>query len=153
MAYHLTILRSAKGLQQPIALEDATAAVRRVPGWRATAPATLDYSDSRGSVTLWHSDGELWTRLGEPWQIEPMLALARELGARVRGDEFETYATPQQTYSHPDDERLKRVALAQSAQLLAEHRAVQKRIRYYIWGTFAVLGALGYLLGKWFEGR
>ena len=98
-------------------------------------------------------DAELWTRLDEPWVIEPMLELARALGARVRGDEFETYAGPQETYAHPDDKRLAQLARTDSAQLLAAHLAEQRRIRYAIWGFFAVLGAIGFLVGKWFEGR
>jgi hypothetical protein len=153
MAYHMTILRSANGLQLPIALDEALAAARKLPGWSVTGNAELNFSDGRGSCALWHSDGELWTRLDDPWVIEPMLELARELGARVRGDEFETYATPDQTYAHPDDKRLAELARADSAKLLADNLAEQKRIRNGIFGFFAVLGAIGFLIGKWFEGR
>lgn len=106
-----------------------------------------------GNCSLWHSDGELWTRLDDLWVIEPMLEMARELGARVRGDEFETYATPDQTYAHPDDKRLAELAHADSAKLLASHLAEQRRIRNGIIGFFVVLGAIGFLVAKWFEGR
>ena len=34
-----------------------------------------------------------------------MLDLAAPLGARVRGDEGETYRTPTESYVHPDDAR------------------------------------------------
>ena len=85
--------------------------------------------------------------------IPALLELARELGARVRGDEFETYATPDQTYAHPDDRRLAELARADSAKLLADNLAEQKRIRNGIFVFFAVLGAIGFLIGKWFEGR
>lgn len=151
MAYHLTILRSANGLQLPISRDEALAGARKMPGWSVTGETELAFSDGRGSCTLWHSDGELWTRLDDTWVIEPMLELARELGARVRGDEFETYATPEQTYAHPDDKRLAQAARADSAQLLAAHVAEQRRIRNAIIGFFVVLGAIGFLVGKWFE--
>ncbi|MYN03377.1 hypothetical protein GTP41_14875 [Pseudoduganella sp. DS3] len=153
MAYHLTILRSANSLQQPISRSEALAGARQTAGWRVTGEAEVTFSDGRGSCTLWHSDGELWTRLDEPWVIEPMLALARALNARVRGDEFETYSSPQESYAHPDDKRLAQVARADSAQLLAQHMAEQRRIRNGIFAFFAVLGVLGFLIGKWFEGR
>lgn len=153
MAYHLTILRSANGLQQPIPRAEALAAARGLPGWSVTGDAEIVFADERGHCTLWHGDGELWTRLDESWIIEPMLQLAAALNARVRGDEFETYAGPQETYAHPDDKRLAQLARTDSAQLLAAHVAEQRRIRYAIWAFFAVLGAIGFLVGKWFEGR
>jgi hypothetical protein len=153
MAYHMTILRSANGRQLPISRGEALAGAGKLPGWTVTGEAELTFSDGRGNCSLWHSDGELWTRLDDPWVIEPMLELARELGARVRGDEFETYATQDQTYAHPDDRRLAELARTDSAQLLADDLAVQRRIRNGIFGFFAVLGAIGFLVGKWFEGR
>lgn len=153
MSYHLTILRSANGLQLPITLAEAQAAAGRLPGWRATGDAQFEYADARGSLLLWHGDGELWARLGDAWQLAPMLALAAELDARVRGDEFETYATPEQTYAHPDDQRLRRVAQAESADLLAGDLAQQKRFRNLFVAAFVALGGLAFVIGKWFEGR
>lgn len=153
MAYHLTILRSGNGQQQPISRAEALSAARGLAGWDVTGEAEITFADGRGNCTLWHSDGELWTRLEDLWVIEPMLELARGLNARVRGDAFETYTGPQETYAHPDDKRLARLARADSAQLLAAHVAEQRRIRNAIFGFFAVLGALGFLIGKWFEGR
>ena len=45
------------------------------------------------------------------------------------------------------------LARADSAQLLAQHMAERRRIRNGIFAFFAVLGVLGFLIGKWFEGR
>lgn len=153
MAYHLTILRSANGLQQPISRSEALAGAQQTAGWSVTGAAEITFSDERGHCTLWHSDGELWTRLEAPWVIEPMLELARVLKARVRGDEFETYSSVQESYAHPDDKRLAQVARADSAQLLVQHIAEQRRIRNGIFAFFGVLGVIGFLVGKWFEGR
>ncbi|KQZ32572.1 hypothetical protein [Duganella sp. Root1480D1] len=147
----MTILRSAHGLQQPISLDEALAAARNLQGWRVTDEAELAFSDGRRSFSLWHDNGALWTRLDDPWVIEHMLEMARELDARVRGDAFETYVTADQTYAHPDDERLEQLARADSAQLLARHMAEQRRIRNAVIGFFVLLGAIAFLAGKWFE--
>lgn len=152
MAYHLTILRSAKGKQLPISPDEARAAANGLPGWSVTeSPPCLQCSGEQGTFTMWFSEGELWTHAGEQWQIAPMIALAERLDARVRGDEFETYQSPDKTFAHPDDRALRKLAVAQSKALLAKELALQKRIRYAIIGFFAILGVVGYSIGKWFE--
>jgi hypothetical protein len=80
-----------------------------------------------------------------------MLALATKLGARVRGDEYETYSSPNQSYSHRDDVRLQKEDEARSLKLLRNDPLSPEKMRYYIIGFFVVLGVLGYFVGKWFE--
>jgi hypothetical protein len=52
------------------------------------------------------SEGELWTSNPSMPLLEPMIELAGYLGARVRGDELETYRTVDDRYIHPDDREL-----------------------------------------------
>jgi hypothetical protein len=63
----------------------------------------LVLEDSEEPVALWFSGGEIWTKNPTEATIEQMLLIAEHLKARVRGDEFETYRTPTDTYLHPDD--------------------------------------------------
>lgn len=68
-----------------------------------------------------------------------MLGLADELGARVRGDELETYRTPTETYRHRDDD-------AQRASDEALVSAMKRRQRIRQWGlNIAVFGFLALL--------
>jgi hypothetical protein len=151
MGYHLTILRSSAKRQLPIPLDEAVVAAQGLEGWRySEAPPTFEYQSGEGTCTLWYEDGELWTTNPEAWGIRAMQALAQRLGARVRGDEWETY-DGERTFSHPDDRALRAEAeRASQAQLAGELRA-QRLIGLAIIGFFVVLGLLGFLVGRWFE--
>ena len=145
LSYHLTILRSAQGRQIAISLEEARGSA---PDWDFTdSPPTF----AQGEFCLYYQDGELWGTPADDAQVGQMIKLASRLGARVRGDEFETYATPDKHFFHPDDRNLRKAAESQSRALLAAELAQQKRIRNYIVGFFLVLGTLGYFIGKTFE--
>lgn len=56
-------------------------------------------------VCLFLDDGEVWAKNPDETDIEAMIEIAEELGggARVRGDEGETYRSATETYIHPDD--------------------------------------------------
>lgn len=154
MSYHLTILRTANGKQQNISLDEALAAMSELGGWIFNGVQnSFELTGREGSVTLWFQDGELWTSSSEDWQFAPLLALAEQLGARVRGDEFETYRSAETTFLHPDDVQLKRESEAKSKLLLAKNLRQEKRIKNGIVGFFVLLGALGFVIGKWLESR
>lgn len=154
MGYHLTILRTAQGRQVPIALDEAMVAARDLGGWDYTeSPPKFERRGEEGTCTLWYEDGELWAKTPEPWELEPMLILAKHLGARVRGDEFETYESIDKTFFHPDDLQLRKEAETQSRALLSDSMREQKLIRNVIVGFFIALASVGYLVGKWFEAR
>ena len=61
-----------------------------------------------------------------------MLELADPLGARVRGDEYETYSSPDTTFRHPDDEALKRAASTESRRMLWRDPSSPAWMRIYI---------------------
>lgn len=151
MGYHVTILRSSKGKQLPISLNEAVSATKSIEGWSYTeTPPTFEYSGAEGSCALWYQDGELWTKNPEEWGINAMIVLARRLEARVRGDEWETYDTDK-TYLHLDDIALRAEAKTKSKELLSRELKQQRLIRNTIIGFFVVLGIIGFLIGKWFE--
>jgi hypothetical protein len=75
-----------------------------------------------GALQLWFGDGELWTKNPDDAALERMIALAGALGARVRGDEGETYRAPDDAYAHPDDEDDRRAAAAVSEQWMRRER-------------------------------
>ncbi|MBT9137012.1 MAG: hypothetical protein DDT34_02098 [Firmicutes bacterium] len=151
MGYHVSILRSAHGRQVPIALHEAQAAASEL-GWTFTAtPPTFEFKRGEDDCTLWYNDGELWAKTPDQWEIEPMLALASKLEARVRGDEYETYTSTVDTYNHPDDVHLQKEDGARSLELLRRDPLSPEKMRYYIIGFFVALAILAYFAGKWFE--
>lgn len=152
MGYHVTILRTSQGTQIPISLEEAVSATSSIDGWMYfKSPPTFEFQCKGGSCTLWYQDGELWTKNPEEWQLDAMVALAKRLDARVRGDEWETYDATDKTFQHPDDVPLRKEAEARSKALLTRSVHEQRFIRNAIVGFFVVLGAIAYFVGKWLK--
>ena len=152
MGYHVTILRTSQGKQLPISLEEVVSVTSNIDGWRhLESPLTFGFHDKDDSCTLWYQDGELWTKNPEEWQLGVMVALAKRLNARVRGDEWETYDDTGNTFQHPDDILLRKEDEARSTEILATSMQEQRFIRNAIVGFFVVLGVIGYFIGKWFE--
>jgi hypothetical protein len=142
------------GSLQTIALDEVRAAASKLDGWTLDeSQHILEFTSSNGFVTLRHDDGVLWTSHSEAWQIEPLLAFAELLGARVRGDEFETYLSAETTFFHADDVQLREESEAESNLLISNNKRQDKLIRNVIVGCFVLLGALGFALGKWLEGK
>ena len=81
-----------------------------------------------------------------------MLVLARNLEARVRGDEWETYDNGR-TYLHADDIALRAEAETKSKKQLSRELNQQRFIRNSIIGFFVVLGIAGFVMGKWLESQ
>ena len=120
MGYHVTILRTRGKESLPIAEDDIERAASALPGWRYDrAERTLH---GEGELQLWFQDGELWTKNPDDTALARMIALANALGARVRGDEGETYRTPDDAYAHPDDADDRRAAAAASDQWARRER-------------------------------
>jgi hypothetical protein len=152
MGYHVTILRTSQGKQLPISLEEVVSATSSIDGWRYfDSPQTFEFQSKDGSCTLWYQDGELWTKNPEEWQLGVMVALAKQLNARVRGDEWETYDETGIAFQHPDDIPLRKEGETRSTELLAQSMQEQRFIRNAIVGFFVVLGVVGFFIGKWFE--
>lgn len=151
MGYHLTILRSSPQGDIPISLAEAKLAALKL-GWiYADQPPTFTRHTGQGVCSLRHQDGELWASDPKTWEICHLLVLAEVLGARLRGDEGETYATPDRTYTHPDDLRPADSAQAATAALLSRSLREQALIRKLIVLFFGVLAIGAYFLRQWLE--
>lgn len=109
MGYHVSILRTASGGMQPISEEEVRHAIVRMDGRLDIMPGKPEFFLYRpelgeDSEILLLDDGELWAKNpGEPF-LQLMIELAGHLGARVRGDELETYRSLEEVYVHPDDQ-------------------------------------------------
>src|SRR5690606_9060989 len=59
------------------------------------------------ATLFWDEEkGELYTTQPEADIVAGMMNLAGRIGGRVRGQNFETYKTPYESFEHPDDRRL-----------------------------------------------
>lgn len=138
MGSHITIVRTQAAAPAPIAPTEVELALQRLHSPYVLAPdARADarvYDPTRGGDTdvLFLQVGELWVSNPSLQLLGMMIELARELGARVRNDDFETYRTVFETYIHPDD-----------AALAAQARAGRRR---YAVGAAVPIG-VGMLLG------
>jgi hypothetical protein len=112
MGYHVTILRTRGKASRPIIEDEIERAAATLPGGRYDRAARTLHAD--GGLQLWYRDGQLWTKNPDDDGLDRMIALADALGARVRGDEGETYRAQGDAYTHPDDEEHHRVAAASS---------------------------------------
>jgi len=152
MGYHLTIIRSSNGKLEIIGLQEARSAAEKSGLWKFEQnPPGFSLETANGVSRLFFSHGELWVKSPEPWEIDFLVKLANDLGARVRGDEYETYLSRIETYLHPDDKELKEIDVLESSKLLEKGYKSQNRIRNTIIGFFIVLGLVGFTIGKFFE--
>jgi hypothetical protein len=144
MSYHVTILRTNDGRRVPITAFELEQAASSFEDMRISqsksGPMHVDLT-AHGAVqaTLWHEDDEIWTKNPSREVMLAMLALADRLGARVRGDELETYRTPEDYYNHPDDERERKLAAVTSKNYVRSTRRNQFILNAAIFLTFVVL--------------
>ncbi len=109
MGYHVTILRTEAGIRQPITEDEVRRAIVPMAGRFEIFPGTKEFwlhQPALGdeSEILVVEDDELWAKNPSDRFLELMIELAGYLGARVRGDEWETYRSLDDTYIHPDDQ-------------------------------------------------
>ena len=112
MGYTVSIIRTGKSAGQRFARSEYEALCDADPKWTYDAEKEILSIESGNDSGFWLDADETEMSTKEPTehQIELMLEVATFLGARVRGDDFETYRTPTETYDHPDDEELRSLA-------------------------------------------
>lgn len=149
MSYHVAIVRTKNGARAPVsrAEVDALLASRPDLGSRPTEGGGLEILG--GDTLLWFQHGEIWTRNPDDATLRLLLELAAPLGARVRGDELETYRTVDETYVHPDDREEARAARQESADVLRNTRARQRRLNAILIGIFLLIC----LIAQWASRR
>lgn len=146
MGYHVTILRTAGARPVPITREEAAELLRSREdlSFRETPDGRLEFGpagEPEGPLLVWQ-DGEIWTDTPDERTLALMLDLSEGLGARVRGDELETYRTPTESYLHPDDGKQRSSDAALVEELIRKRRIRQWGLNAAIIGVFALLFAL-----------
>lgn len=150
MGRHVTILRTQAGARRPLEPAEIAVALARLgspyvlmPDARADA-RLIDSTRPDDTEVMFLQAGELWASNPGDALLALMLELARELGARVRDDEFQTYRNAWETYVHPDDVALL-ARLPQPAQAGPPRRAIGALVPICIG---ALLGILVLLLRR-----
>ena len=147
MSYHVTILRTKNGKQDAISsseVEDAVAAMDELkmkPRTHGRFEISPSMHGGQDTLLIWQ-DGEIWTKNPDDKTIQMMLNLAKRLGARVRGDEFETYKTPHESYQHPDDLASIQSSRQTSQKIVRTAKRQQRLLIGVIFGIFILLAFL-----------
>lgn len=110
-------------------------------------------SDNKEIAWLTLQHGELWVKNPEEDELQMMLEIADKLGdrARVRGDEFETYKSLNETYIHPDDIKEKEDAERLGTEFIRNTKRTSSYFKYGVILFFILIGLIGFYIGKKFE--
>jgi len=142
MSYHVSILRTNGNQSVPIQLSEAKALLLNGPDWQFL-PDQVAFVARGAEVdgeTLWLQDGELWTKSPSEALLSRMIEVAKQLDARVRGDELETYESFDKWYTHPDDS-------AEKARVEAQSKSSRRQIVRKTWLMRAVLVLVPIFIG------
>ena len=150
MGYHLTLICTDVGAKVALNGPEVEAAFRTHPAVARVEARADGFEVTLGTpaepLVLFWDDGWLWTAQPDEPALEVLIAVAAQLGARVRGDELETYRTVDDTYTHPDDR-----AQAQRASELSEvlYRRSRRRRRLMLVGLTVVPPVAALLFQYW----
>jgi hypothetical protein len=141
MSYHISILRTSGRQTIPITKDEVLGLSSTFQGWKYDADqnALVLPGENNQAVTLWFTDGELWTQNPNDETITAMLAIADHLGARLRGDEFETYRSVNETYFHPDDVEARLKTKVKTRTLLRQAKKSSWLFHILVFGGFILL--------------
>lgn len=143
MGYHLTILRTPG---QPILENELAGALARMSGLaceqKAGGLSVFRTNEGESAEAMFLEDGELWTSNPSQAFLREMIELAGLLGARVRGDELETYRAVDDTYHHPDDRELIEDAHALSRTMARAQRRTDWIMRM---GAITMIALAGWI--------
>lgn len=151
MGYHVAIVRTAGAKQIPLTRAEIMGLPITFPDWRydAEQEALIEVVGGDDAPALWASEGELWTKNPSDATLAAMISFATHLGARVRGDEMETYRTVEDSYVHPDDARAVSALKRESGRDFWRWRLKQWAFNAVLLGTFAsliiILKKIGFL--------
>ncbi|MFC1747383.1 hypothetical protein ACFL2V_01105 [Pseudomonadota bacterium] len=123
MSYHVTILRTVGGKENPISEAEVTgklSSIREVEIEKNKEGLLIIYVGKHGKnspILIWQ-EGVIWTANPNEETLSFMLDIAEKFNARVRGDDLETYLSLGKTFFHPDD--------------LGEHEKLENNIDHVI---------------------
>lgn len=133
------MVRTAGGKAFPLSLHE----VERVPlafdVWKYDTLQSALVKESKDIPVLWFKDGELWTRNPDDATVADMIWISDHIGARVRGDELETYRSATETYIHPEDIAKKAKADEMGRALVQSFTRNSFLLNVAIFGSFALL--------------
>lgn len=144
MGYHLTVLKTTGSKLVPITHEQFITACEKHPELSlGTDKTTADLNkDGALFARLFYQEGTIWTKVPEEEVLIVLLSLAKELNARVRGSEGETYRTSTETYQHPDD------ATQAHEGEIARRKRRKRRLTWNIIRFLILAGAVGLLIAN-----
>lgn len=127
MGYHVAIVRTSGGREEPITLGELEKHMTLNDDWKLDNSGSYPSYSYEGvtPLTCWLTDGELWTKSPDNQGLQRMVGLAADLEARVRGDEFETYRDDLSTYIHSYDIEVKREASQYGEELVRKTKRRQ----------------------------
>ena len=145
MGYHVAIVKTDGTEESSLSAAGITHVIRKNPAYSFDGTVL----QSNGKHFLWFRDGELWMKNPNEADLGEMIALAKSLGARVRGDELETYSSAHESFIHPDDE----TRLERDRKQLEETRSAARKRQWILNGAvfsfflllIALFNALGWL--------
>ena len=143
MGYHVTILKTEDGRTIPLSKSVVQSTLYKFPELSLEGESV----NRNNQNFLIFKDGGLWLSNPTTEELSIMIQLASAMHARVRGDEFETYLSVNNTYHHPDDLQF---ILHAKNQLLAIKKSSSKRafaLHSLVIGGFIFLILLFYALG------
>ncbi len=147
MGNHVSILRTKEGRSDPILRDEVAGLLASRDGLRVAREdgdvcEITTVGGEPGPLLVWQ-DGEIWAKNPDRDTLALMLDIAGALDARVRGDDLETYSSPDEHFVHPDD----RVALEEAERRHAGMRyTLRRRRRISRAVVFAVFAVLGFIL-------
>ena len=158
MGYHVQIIRKKNGSIDPIKPSEIEELVKTTPNSRIassnlkSADFDLIVSENQQEICwLTLQRGELWANNPNEVQISAMIKIANQLGARVRGDEYETYRSPTESYFDADDADEIKKNKQKDEIILQPLIREQRLIKIAIISFFCLIGLVAFLVGKYFE--
>lgn len=121
MGYHVELVRNGR---HKVAWEELAVAAASRAGWGVDhAKRQIEiviHGEPRG-VLIWEVDAP-WLKSPDDDALVALIDLAADLDARVRGDELESYRSPEDWYIHPDDTAAHAAATYASQDFLARRK-------------------------------
>ena len=143
MGYHVSILKTDKNRKIPIDFNELELLVSSFNGLKFEN----DVLCVDGVPFVWLDNGILWCKNPDESKIDLMVRFADRIGARVRGEYYETYRSGHSAYTHPDDIELIEAAKVASQSLRRSTKRKSIVLNAVIFGSFLLIVGMFKFLG------